>query len=156
MTRPWFLFFFEVQNSALIFCFLRPKSRPGSESRPKTNSGSGSKTPLAMILSTSATRSCAVTWTDAAWRRFAWSWSGSSSATIPVWPRETRQVSHTRSMERPESLFLDEGWGASRGVSYFMNILINLDQWEERIRDVPPFHWSKIPQKDRPSPLHFI
>ena len=29
---------------------------------------------------------------------------------------------------RPESVFLDEGQGASGGVSYFANFLINLDQ----------------------------
>ena len=32
-------------------------------------------------------------------------------------------------------------------MSYFAKFLINLDQREERISDVPPFHWSKIPQK---------
>ena len=29
---------------------------------------------------------------------------------------------------RPESVFLDEGQGASGGVSYFANFLVNLDQ----------------------------
>ena len=29
---------------------------------------------------------------------------------------------------------------------------MKLDQWEERISDLPPFHWSKIPQKLLPLP----
>ena len=32
---------------------------------------------------------------------------------------------------------------------------VNLDQCEEMISVVPPFHWSKIPQKNSPLPLPF-
>ena len=47
----------------------------------------------------------------------------------------------SRALQNSESVFLDEGQGASGGVSYFAIFFINLDQWEERISDVAPFHW---------------
>ena len=40
----------------------------------------------------------------------------------------------------PESVFLDEGKGASEGVTYFAIFFHNFDQWEERISYVVPFH----------------